>query len=663
MGALRRVLAIGTAAACIALAAAPSTAAQPTVAITELFRFGDAIAMDLTSTGLPVLLAHEYTYVPEDGGGGESPPVEQPDYPGLTDIEEQKTYLMQCFVADCSEDPVITEVTFDLAEDTSIAAMRLSPADRPLVVSYGDGALELTECNDLACSSWTTQSLRPGGTELTGVEAIAGLEYAPDGTFHLIMNRLDGSALHVRCGDVTCAGRQFTTIDGPVRSLTLDPTGLPAYTVGNQLVRCADPACSTSDVGELPGASIGVTFGSSGFPLVLVAKRTQLLAEYPLEHYGLLMHCDDPLCLDEEQHAHRVISATLETSHRHANGPVSVHVGPYGLPVVGRYFNPGFDGDGQTNVYYEFHAECVSVHCAGPSNQAADAFSMVRSYTELPTHFETTPDNTPVMFSAGEARLQFPTHQAVVVTACIPGAQCFADNDNDGIPDWAPASAESPSTKWCRDDVVTVDLSLGHIATAGHDVILGTPDDDVIAAGEGNDIVCSGGGNDTVWGQGGDDIVYGDDGDDKLRGGDGNDLLFGGAGSDDLNGGRDNDEVWGQDGDDVAVRGGTGDDRVNGGTGDDAVVAGNGGSDSVHGASGADKVTGGPRPDEVRGGEGNDIVKGNGGADMIYGDTGDDALYGGPGGDSLLGGSGNDRCNGGTGSDATMSCESLVNIP
>lgn len=649
MGAIRKSLAVIAAVAVLAITAMPTTAAQPTPGTTELFESGEAIAIDIDSSGFPVLLAGEWTY-------DES-----------VDDYVMTTYLVQCAAVDCSGEPVITQMPSELY-DNQRGAMLLDPSDRPLIATFdtSTGILELFDCDDPSCGAWRLLPLdlgvEPGPDGPSARErfekSVVGFESTADGGLQIMVNLTDSDkAVHVACADVPCFDAQITEIEGPVTSMTLDPEGLPAYTVGTQLVRCGDPACDVTSIGELPGPAVGVTFGESGFPLVLAAKYTQIGDEWPTEHYGLLMHCDDPVCFDEEQHAHRVVRASKETSHRHSNAPLSVHIGPYGLPVVGRYFSPGFDGDSESNEIYQFHAECVAVQCVSTRNGIADKFRMRRSYTDIPTHFVTTPDNTPVVFSAGESPYDYPNHLSVAVSACVPGASCFADEDGNGRPDWIEAPA------LCREFPVTVDLAAGDLPTAGHDVILGTSSSDVIAAGAGDDVVCGGGGDDVVWGQGGDDVIYGDDGDDKLRGGDGDDLLFGGAGRDDLNGGRDNDEVWGQDGDDVAVRGGTGDDMVNGGTGDDPIVAGNGGSDVVHGAGGSDKVTGGPRPDVVRGGDGSDIVKGNGGVDTVYGDSGDDELYGGPGGDTLVGGAGGDDCNGGVGDDSTTSCESLLNIP
>ena len=183
----------------------------------------------------------------------------------------------------------------------------------------------------------------------------------------------------------------------------------------------------------------------------------------------------------------------------------------------------------------------------------------------------------------------------------------------------------------CNGSVVTVNLSYGHVPTAGDDVILGTPDADVIFAGTGNDIVCAGGGNDRVQGQAGDDVILGEAGIDYLRGGDGDDVVDGGIGN----------------------------DRLFGDTGSDLLLGGDG-RDVIRGGAGADTIEGGLRNDRLSGNAGADIIRGGNGRDTILGHVGDDTLFGGGGNDRIYGGGGNDRLNGQVGRDR-CSGETLFN--
>jgi hypothetical protein len=99
-----------------------------------------------------------------------------------------------------------------------------------------------------------------------------------------------------------------------------------------------------------------------------------------------------------------------------------------------------------------------------------------------------------------------------------------------------PPPASPPSrvvAGQCFGRDVTVDLAAGQPATAGDDVVLGTPGNDVIAAGPGNDVVCGGGGNDRVFGEAGNDLLDGEAGKDRLSGGTGRrDVCIGGSGRD-----------------------------------------------------------------------------------------------------------------------------------
>ena len=133
----------------------------------------------------------------------------------------------------------------------------------------------------------------------------------------------------------------------------------------------------------------------------------------------------------------------------------------------------------------------------------------------------------------------------------------------------------------CGGFAVTVDLGAGDQVTAGHDVVLGTPDDDVINAGGGSDIVCGGGGNDRI------DLGTGND---RAIAGTGNDVVYGRSGVDRLEGGSGNDRLLSGDDNDTLF-GAAGADALDGGTGSDKLYAGPQ-NDSCNGRGGRDAQSG-----------------------------------------------------------------------
>jgi Ca2+-binding RTX toxin-like protein len=142
-------------------------------------------------------------------------------------------------------------------------------------------------------------------------------------------------------------------------------------------------------------------------------------------------------------------------------------------------------------------------------------------------------------------------------------------------------------------------------ATAGDDVIVGTPR---------NDVICGGGGDDRINGRGGRDTIYGGVGGDTILGGFGDDRLFGQGGGDTL-------------------RGGDGGDRLVGGPGGDR-LEGNSASDSINGGGGGDTILGWAGNDAITGGRDRDTMSGMAGSDRFYARDGvRDAVRGGAGTD------------------------------
>lgn len=89
----------------------------------------------------------------------------------------------------------------------------------------------------------------------------------------------------------------------------------------------------------------------------------------------------------------------------------------------------------------------------------------------------------------------------------------------------------------CGGSVVTVDIGLGQMPTAGPDVILGTAGNDTIDGLAGDDVICGLAGNDVIDGGGDQDVLFGGPGNDTLRGDGDADALFGDSGDDVLDGG------------------------------------------------------------------------------------------------------------------------------
>jgi hypothetical protein len=103
--------------------------------------------------------------------------------------------------------------------------------------------------------------------------------------------------------------------------------------------------------------------------------------------------------------------------------------------------------------------------------------------------------------------------------------------------------------------IFEINFKAGDFATAGKDVIDGTPDRDRINGSDGNDILNGNDGNDKLLGGKGRDRLIGGDGNDTLNGGDGNDTLLGEKGRDRLFGGKGNDVLDGGIGNDKLVGG------------------------------------------------------------------------------------------------------------
>jgi len=245
----------------------------------------------------------------------------------------------------------------------------------------------------------------------------------------------------------------------------------------------------------------------------------------------------------------------------------------------------------------------------------------------------------------------------------------------------------------CNGLPITIDLNLTPTAaaTAGDDVIQGTPGADTIAAGDGNDTICGwnggdiingGNGDDTIFGEKGADILSGDDGadvvrgawgDDQVSGGLGDDRVLGGIGNDVIDGGDGNDHLGGWGGSDT-MTGGLGDDTIFGGYGPDTIDGGDGndtirglvGDDVIDGGLGNDMVFGDRGDDVINGGDGDDFLAGGNAEDVVSGDAGDDNVNGGRADDILSGGAGFDSCSGNldyNGDTADATCEFMFGIP
>lgn len=224
--------------------------------------------------------------------------------------------------------------------------------------------------------------------------------------------------------------------------------------------------------------------------------------------------------------------------------------------------------------------------------------------------------------------------------AAFPGAAEIAD---DGIDqDCDGQDTVTPAPLLCDGQVVTVNLALGQVPTAGNDVILGTDAADTINAGDGHDVICAGDGDDIINAGNGADTVFAGAGDDTVQAGQGRDTIRGEGGDDFISGGRGKDTLIGGAGADD-LRGNEGTDTLDGGAGADELRGGQK-ADVIMGGGGADRLVGGTRPDLLDGGAGADTLVGGAGADMLEGSGGVDTLDGGRGLDSYNGGAGNDTC-------------------
>lgn len=202
----------------------------------------------------------------------------------------------------------------------------------------------------------------------------------------------------------------------------------------------------------------------------------------------------------------------------------------------------------------------------------------------------------------------------------------------------------------CDGKPATVQLELGHVPTAGSDVIVGTGAGESINGGDGNDVICGLGGNDSL---------YGGAGNDKILGGDGNEGIAGGAGADDVSGGAGADLVTYTSAtagvrvsiDNVANDGNAADGRADNIRTDVERINGSSSADTMLGSAGVNSFYGFGGADLLKGYGGNDVLDGGAAADKLYGFSGADKLYGYGGNDYLNGGGHADRLDGGTGKD------------
>lgn len=202
----------------------------------------------------------------------------------------------------------------------------------------------------------------------------------------------------------------------------------------------------------------------------------------------------------------------------------------------------------------------------------------------------------------------------------------------------------------CDGKPATVQLELGHVPTAGSDVIVGTGAGESINGGDGNDVICGLGGNDSL---------YGGAGNDKILGGDGNEGIAGGAGADDVSGGAGADLVTYTSAtagvrvsiDNVANDGNAADGRADNIRTDVERINGSSSADTMLGSAGVNSFYGFGGADLLKGYGGNDVLDGGAAADKLYGFSGADKLHGYGGNDYLNGGGHADRLDGGTGKD------------
>ncbi|QDQ26991.1 hypothetical protein FNU76_11800 [Chitinimonas arctica] len=253
-------------------------------------------------------------------------------------------------------------------------------------------------------------------------------------------------------------------------------------------------------------------------------------------------------------------------------------------------------------------------------------------------------------------------------------------------------------------------------ASAGDDMIFGSPTNDSLAGLAGNDSLQGLRGDDQLSGNEGNDLLGGDDGDDLLDGGAGNDTLIGGRGNDTylFSAGHGNDEIknsaiGGSSLDIVRFDASVSKDTLQvSRTGADLIIKtsasdsikvadffsasdlgsaaleqivfadgtvweiadikrlvtqGGAGNDSIVGYDSNDQLNGFGGADTLLGNDGDDILSGAEGADSVRGGEGNDVLFGGADGDKLVGDDGNDTLDGGDGGDlmtAGLGDDSLI---
>lgn len=372
---------------------------------TVFFELGSAAGLALDSSDLPVVVVTELFV------GYPDPPAER--------------FLIRCANLTCSEQRSSTPLPSLLYGEFG-----LDIDDRPMWVDDES----IISCGDPACTT-----IDDPVTVFAESDTTVLVDYRDDGSVLVVRHGSEtdehpaGTTTYYRCDTRTCAERDMGTFEGQASDFTLDPNGLPAYILNSELVRCTDIGCSQKRVNPIPGTGGKITFGESGFPIIVVDEITpapELNEIWGWERYQyrhLVMHCDDDLCIDERDNALPQLVEDLEFSHReNAARVVSLSLGPGGLPLweLGQLTR-----DYGYKENYSSIPECRLPGCTAPETQT-------RLRLQGRGHIAFTTSGIPLQLWAEPDVSGFGLPENPTLQVCGPGTECYGDDDGDGVPIW-----------------------------------------------------------------------------------------------------------------------------------------------------------------------------------------------------------------------------------
>lgn len=213
-------------------------------------------------------------------------------------------------------------------------AIGLDSAGSPTVVVrviLDDESVNITHCDDAACSSADVSTIEVGGEELN-----VFVDFTEDGVPVMVVSAYGEVPLLHRCSDPACVEyvtAELPDIDG-VDRLWLDPIGNPVMLIHDEnepqasLATCLDPICGVHVVSPLalPGPYLGrveMVYGADGHPFFMQMAHDPEQRVNPIS----AIRCRDPLCTNDP-----VVTTIYDAPEN--TGNLAMALGSSGNPIV-----------------------------------------------------------------------------------------------------------------------------------------------------------------------------------------------------------------------------------------------------------------------------------------------------------------------------------------